>query len=224
MSEDKLAKIESRSIYNDIGTFETAQRMAKALSASDFVPDRFRGNIPNTLIAIDIALSFGNWRNPPKVLAVMQNLYVVHGKPGFEAKFVIGLVNTCGKFGAMEWEFIGEKGSTNYGAYAVVKELKTGKVLKGSTIDMEMAAKEGWLFKKDKKGNDITTKWQSMPEQMLKYRSASFWVRTHAPELLLGMHTADELEDVEEVVTAEVLGDTRDDLEVIADKLEDNEF
>ena len=211
---DKLANLESRSIYQNVDSFERAQRMAKALSASDFVPDRFKGNVANTLIAIDIASSYGALSNPPSVLAVMQNLYVVHGKPGFEAKFVIGLVNTCGKFSPMDWEFVGDRNSTRWGCKAVVKDLKSGKELVGTLIDMEMAQKEGWL---DKKGS----KWQSMPEQMLKYRAAAFWCRTYAPELLLGMYTLDELEDVSEVETAVVVEDTRDDLEVIADKLED---
>jgi hypothetical protein len=31
---------------------------------------------------------------------------------------------------------------------------------------------------------------------MLRYRSAAFWTRVYAPELSMGMHTADEVEDM----------------------------
>jgi|GEM_PF-4911837 hypothetical protein len=34
-----------------------------------------------------------------------------------------------------------------------------------------------------------------MPEQMLMYRAASWWVRAYAPELAMGMRTEDEIRD-----------------------------
>jgi hypothetical protein len=52
-----------------------------------------------------------------------------------------------------------------------------------------MAKAEGWF---DKSGS----KWKTMPEQMLRYRSASFFVRAYAPELSLGIATDDEARDV----------------------------
>ena len=39
------------------------------------------------------------------------------------------------------------------------------------------------------------SKWQTMPEQMLRYRAASFFVRAYAPELSLGLATREEVED-----------------------------
>jgi hypothetical protein len=35
-----------------------------------------------------------------------------------------------------------------------------------------------------------------MPQQMLMYRAASWFIRTYAPEISNGMHTAEEIEDV----------------------------
>lgn len=218
---DKLAK-SNQSIYTDLDTFETAQRMAKSLSASTFVPDAYRGNIPNTLIAIEVAGRYGNLSNAPSVLAVMQNLYVVHGKPAFESKFVIGLVNTCGLFSPMRWEFVGEPNSPSFGCRAVVKDLRSEETLSGPLVDLQMASDEGWLYKKNKHGEEILTKWQTMPEQMLRYRSASFWVKVYAPELLLGMHMTDELQDSEpepKEVEAEIIQASKDPLDVLADKL-----
>jgi hypothetical protein len=60
--------------FADASAFELAQRMAKALVASDLVPQQFRGEkgIANTLIALEMA-----WRTHASPLAVMQNLYIV---------------------------------------------------------------------------------------------------------------------------------------------------
>ncbi|WP_252151905.1 hypothetical protein [Acinetobacter sp. ANC 4177] len=48
-----------------------------------------------------------------------------------------------------------------------------------------MAVKEGWYQKNG-------SKWQSMPEQMLRYRAASFFGRIYAPDLLMGLRTQEE--------------------------------
>lgn len=205
------------SIYSSWEAFESAQRMAKSLAASSFVPSAFQSNIANTLVAIEVANRYGNIQNAPSVLAVMQNLYVVHGKPGFEAKFIIGLINTCGKFSPMRWKFINEGSDTRWGARAYCNDLRSGEELVGPLVDMTMAQGEGWLYKKDKNGKDLVTKWQTMPEQMLRYRSASFWVKVYAPELLLGMSMADEITDSSEYVEAEVIKGSK--IDQLADRL-----
>ena len=67
---------------------------------------------------------------------------------------------------------------------------KTGEVVKVS-VSMETAKKEGWTR---------NTKYQTMPEQMLRYRSATWLIRLHCPEVLLGMQASDEISDVEPTV------------------------
>jgi hypothetical protein len=54
---------------------------------------------------------------------------------------------------------------------------------------MEMAVNEGWYGKNG-------SKWRSMPDLMMRYRSAAFFGRIYAPELLMGLPTADEVHDV----------------------------
>jgi hypothetical protein len=41
-----------------------------------------------------------------------------------------------------------------------------------------------------------------MPEQMMRYRAATFLIRTTAPEIGMGLLTADEIRDVEPVRTS----------------------
>ena len=53
---------------------------------------------------------------------------------------------------------------------------------------MEMAVKEGWYGK-------AGSKWQTMEEVMLRYRTASFFGKLYAPELLMGMQSVEEAQD-----------------------------
>jgi hypothetical protein len=78
-------------------------------------------------------------------------------------------------------------------------------------VSIVMAKAEGWYGKNG-------SKWKTMPELMLKYRAATLYVRLYAPELTMGMHTADELEDVVGSVTLgqQVVGKTTKMLEEAA--------
>jgi hypothetical protein len=42
-----------------------------------------------------------------------------------------------------------------------------------------------------------------MPELMIRYRAAAFWGRLFIPELLVGIHTQEEVMDVEPVSVSE---------------------
>jgi len=177
--------------------FEQAQRICKALAASCVVPPMYQGSIPNCLIALDVANRIGIG-----VLAVMQKMYIVHGKPGFEATFVASAVNACGRYTPLRAK-CNDLAGDDYGFYAVATEKSTGELLIGTTIDWKMVKKEGWN-KKD------GSKWLTMPEQMFKYRAMSFWQREYDPGLTSGVGTTDEYEDTIESDPAEVLPQTLD--------------
>jgi hypothetical protein len=57
---------------------------------------------------------------------------------------------------------------------------------------MEMAVNEGWYGKNG-------SKWVTMPDLMLRYRSAAFFGRIYAPELLMGLPSAEETHDIIDV-------------------------
>jgi hypothetical protein len=163
--------------------FTTAQRMAKALASSSLMPQAYQNNIPNTLIAIELASRIGC-----SVLMVAQNLDIIHGRPSWRATFLIATVNACGRFTPLRFRWQGEEGTDTWGCRAVAKDRATGEECIGSLITIGLAKKEGWYSKNG-------SKWQTMPEQMLCYRASSFWTRIYAPELSLGMHTSDEVID-----------------------------
>lgn len=164
--------------------FELAQRKAKVYSESSLVPKEYQKNVGNVLIAQNMATRMG-----ADVLMVMQNLYLVHGRPGWSAQFLIGTFNSCGRFSAIRYRFSGKPDTEDWGCTAYCVELSTNEELVGTKVTIGIAKKEGWFSKSG-------SKWQTIPEQMLRYRAATFLIRTIAPEIGLGLHTVDELEDV----------------------------
>jgi hypothetical protein len=164
--------------------FELAQRAAKLLASSTLVPKEYQGNLPNCVIALNMASRVG--ADP---LMVMQNLVVVHGRPTWSAQFLIATVNTCGRFSALRYEFFGDAGTDDWGCRAWAIEKATGEKLVGTDVTMAIAKQEGWFGKNG-------SKWKSIPQQMLMYRAASWWTRAYAPELSMGLSTADEAADI----------------------------
>ena len=164
--------------------FELMQRIANAFSQADMVPKQYQGSIPNCMIALDMAQRIG--ANP---LQVMQNLYIVHGTPGWSAKFLIATVNTCGRYSSLRYEWKGEPNTPEFGCRAWAVENKTGERLDGIWVTWKMVNAEGWASKNG-------SKWKTMPDQMFIYRAASFWQRAYAPDLGMGLQTAEEVHDI----------------------------
>jgi hypothetical protein len=173
----------SISAFSSVNSFEAAQRMAKSLAASTLVPKDYQNNLSNCLIAIELSSRTG-----ASVLMVMQNLYIVHGRPGWGAQFLIGTANTSGRFTPLRFEWQGTKGKADWGCRAVAKDRRTGEELTGAWITWDMVKAEGWS---EKSGS----KWKTMPEQMFMYRAGTFWTRVYAPEIGLGMATREEIID-----------------------------
>ena len=169
--------------FFDLQAFELMQRVSKAFASSDLVPKQYAGNLPNCMIAMDMAQRIG--ANP---LMVMQNLYVVHGTPGWSSKFLIATVNVCGRYSSLRYEWRGKAGDAEYGCRAWAVERDTGERLDGIWVTWAMVRAEGWDAKNG-------SKWKTMPDQMFVYRAAAFWQRAYAPELGMGLQTAEEIHD-----------------------------
>lgn len=175
--------------------FEVQQRMAKMYATSTIVPKSYQDNLGNCVIAIDMAM-----RMQANPLMVMQNLYIVNGNPSFSSKFLIATINASGRFTPIRYEFRGEEGKDDYACrvYAYeISDTEHKEPLYGDWVSILMAKKEGWFSKKDRNGNE-TSKWQTMPSQMMRYRAAAFWQRVYCPEISMGLMTKEEYEDIDE--------------------------
>lgn len=164
----------------------------------------------NCLIALNMANRMGY--DP---LMIMQNLHIIEGRPAWSSQFIIAAINACGKFSPLRFEVMNhgmtdveyietywenKKKQTrqiktqieNVSCVAWAIEKATGERIESAKIDMVMAIKEGWYQKNG-------SKWQTMPDQMLRYRAAAFFGRIYAPEILMGIYSADEVRDFVDV-------------------------
>ena len=104
--------------FGSKSALELAIKAANVLAKSTLVPKEYRGNIANCIIALNMS----NRMNADPLM-VMQNLYIVHGKPGWSSQFLISTFNTSGKFSALRYEWVGDEGKDSWGcrAWAVEK-------------------------------------------------------------------------------------------------------
>ncbi len=164
--------------------WDLVARKAQALAKSSVIPSDYRDKPENVLVAMELAERTGI-----PILACMQNLFIINGRPSWSSQFLIASVNRSGRFSPLRFRFEGTEGGEDWGCRAVAVDRGDGEELVGALITMKMAKDEGWSTKSG-------SKWRTMPEQMLRYRAAAFWARVYSPELAVGLHTAEESEDI----------------------------
>lgn len=183
-TEGRQVARRNETAFSSVEGFEVAQRMATALAKSDLVPEHYKGSVPNCLLALEMSQRLQ--MNP---LMVMQNMYLVHGKPSWSSQFLVACVNGSGRFSPLRYEMAGSEGGNDRGCRAWAID-SSGERLDGPWVSIEMAKKEGWIGRKG-------SKWETMAELMLRYRAATLFARLYAPELTMGMQAVEEIEDVQ---------------------------
>lgn len=181
LSELVVASDESRKIAL---SFEQLMQWATMLAGSTIVPASYQNRPENCLIAVDMASRMG--LSP---MVVMQNLYVIQGKPSWSGQAIASLIKASPQFKNVTLNYVGEVGTNSWGAYVTAERASDGKIIKGGTVTIEIAKKEGWTAKQG-------SKWLTMPEIMLAYRAYAWFGRVYAPELLMGLQSVEEVEDV----------------------------
>lgn len=180
----------SLGIFGTSDNFKMAWQMSQALAESTVVPATFQKNPSNCLIAIEQA----NRLNMSPFM-VMQNLYVIQGKPSWSSKFLIAMINGSGKFDS-ELQYDEKKDANGKPYSCLAWTLKGGRRIEGMEVTMDMAKEEGWLAKNG-------SKWKTLPALMLRYRAASFFASLNCPELTLGLYTREEVEDNDFIPTTD---------------------
>jgi hypothetical protein len=184
MSEEKtkaVTVVHGNSMMTDTARFEHSYRVAKVFAGSQLIPKHLQGKIEDIMIALNIADRLNE-----DALTVMQSIYIVSGKAGWSASYMIARINQSGLIkGRITWDIEGSGKDLKVTAKATLSD--TGEVVT-APVSMQMAMAEGWTSNK---------KYSSMPEIMLRYRSAAMLQRMYFPEVMLGMRTAEELEDTQ---------------------------
>lgn len=159
-------------------------------ASSTLVPQAYQGKPMDCTIAVDMANRMG-----VSPMMVMQNLYVVKGKPSWSGQACTSLIMASNKFKGVKHVYTGEKNTDTWGCYLQATRVEDGKVINGPEVTVSMAKSEKWYSKKDKYGNE-TSKWQTMPELMLAYRASAFFARVHIPNALMGVTVEGEVQDI----------------------------
>ena len=172
-------------VFSDPQAFALAEQAATRLADSRLIPEHFRGKAADCLLAVAMSRQMG--LSP---LVVMQGIHMVKGKMGWGAPFLIALAKQHGIHIRWRVEPLTPdaiRGIRNLSVTAY-------STLPGDTTPVEVnittaqAVEAGWT------GND---QYKHSCELMLKYRSATWLVRQYAPDILFGLHTSDEIKDVE---------------------------
>lgn len=174
-----LTQTRQTSVYADVKLYNDAFKMAEGLAKSDLVPDNYKGKPESCLIAIDVARQIGA-RSP---IFVMQNLYVVKGKPSWSGQYCDAIVRANFKNVKVDLSGEGDDRGCQVTAYD-----ENGNFCEGTRVTIRMAKQEGWFSK-------TGSKWQTIPDLMLQYRAFAFFSRIHCPDKLLGIH--DEFENLD---------------------------
>lgn len=176
--------------FTNSESFQKIFDIGKMFASSQLVPQSYQGKPMDCTIAVDMANRMG-----VSPMMVMQNLYVVKGKPTWSGQACMSMIRGSKEFKNVRPVYTGERNTDTWGCYIQAEYRTTGEVIRGTEVTIAMAKQEGWYSKKDKYGNE-TSKWQSIPEQMLAYRAAAFFARVYIPNSLMGVYVEGEAEDI----------------------------
>lgn len=181
---EKKSALATNDVWNNKDQFNQMLRAADMVSKSSIIPQTYQGKPQDCFIAMEMA----NRMNVSPMI-VMQNMYVVKGKPSWSGQACTMLINSCGKFKDVKHIYTGTKGGEDRGCYVQAIRIEDNQEVRGVEVTMQMAKSEGWTS---------NSKWKNMPELMLAYRASAFFARVYCPEALMGVQTAEEILDASE--------------------------
>lgn len=153
--------------------WELAHRKAVAMAACPFLCAPYKGNPAACAMAIELAASL---RTDPYQVAA--HLKMGDSGPYWAAPFVIAQCNRSGKYASSI--YYKESGHGDDREVRACVKTHEGTEIVGPPVSLKMMRS---LALKDDEGSLF----RSNPELALNYRSASYLVRTNAPEVLIAL-------------------------------------
>lgn len=167
-----------------------AMRFAQLLADSTLVPKDYRDQPGNVLVAITMGAEVGL-----APMQAIQNIAVINGRPSLWGDAMLGVCRNH-----REWGGIEETVDDSIATCKVTRlERIGGRVVPRETtrsFTMEEAKRAG-LTNKD-------GPWKQYPRRMLQMRARAFALRDAFTDVLKGLHSADEMSDMIEVVSRDV--------------------
>ena len=163
-----------------------AQEMAQIFNDSGFVPAKLIKQavhpVPAIVVCFEIAALLG-----VHPLAVMNEVYFVHGVPSFSTKFKVALLKRSGAIkGRMKFDDETDERGTVVAVTARCVDAEDDEVYT-YRVSMKQASVAGWTSNK---------KYQEIPGVMLGYRAASFLMRRHFPDVILSWGMGADTEEI----------------------------
>ena len=175
-TDESLAPVDAAS--GEAQLMEFRWRAANAYSQSRMVPAHFFNNPQDCYVVVELASQLG-----VPALTALQNIFMISGRPGFKAQFAVALANKSKVFAGPIRHKVergdGKPESLVVTAYAPTHDGDTVEV----AVSMAQAMKEGWTK---------NSKYKSIPEQMLRWRSSAWLINLYCPEVLLGLQVHDD--------------------------------
>jgi hypothetical protein len=169
---------------------DKVMRLAEVMASGRATcPKHLQGNVGDCAAVIGQAMRWGMDHN-----AVAQKTHLVNGVLGYEAQLIIAVLNSSRALATrldFEWfgSWAGVNGKTDKSHERGVRVWATmAGETKPRLIEVTMA-----------QVGDVrnSPNWAADPRQQLAYLAAKRWGRLHAPDVILGVYTPDELDDIQ---------------------------
>ncbi len=218
-------------IFFDDKLFAKLNQLAEIMSSGACtVPAHLRGNKGDCFAILTQAVQ---WKMNP--FAVAQKTHIINGILGYEAQLVNSVINSMAPTkDRLHYEWFGDWNKV-IGKFKW-EEGKTGKLYQKPAWAPEDEKGLGVKVWATLKGEDKprvlelllsqatvrnSTLWASDPKQQLAYLAAKRWARLYCPDVIMGVYTPDELEEIEVVknITPTTATNTGSKIEKLADFL-----
>jgi hypothetical protein len=180
-AEQTIVQAAGKALGSDpaFAKYELAKRVSHTLSASNLVPDAYRGRPNDIFVAINMGSELGM-----EPFQAIQSIAVIEGKPCLYGDGLIGVVRASPKCLWIK-ETISEDGKT-----ATCETHRKG--------DPESISATYSMTDAMQAGIDSKFNWKKHPKRMLQMRARSYCLRDAYPDLLKGLGVVEERQDHED--------------------------
>lgn len=190
--QDHSRSVTTQSMVFDPDTVSSMQRMAEIMSSARVTIPKHLAGSPGDCLAV--VMQAAQWRMNP--FAVAQKTHLVNGQLGYEAQLVNAVLSSSSLLASRlnyewegEWKNVNGKSDKDSSRAVVVSAILRGetqpRILR---LDMSQVG-----------GARNSPLWETDPRQQLAYLAIKRWARLHAPDVMLGVYTVDELRDAIDV-------------------------
>jgi hypothetical protein len=198
--EEKPAKQAVRVVVDaipilDTARFEHMQRIAVAMARMSVVPETLRmegkkgdkRTLPHDTVVANCFMVVNQavrWNMDP--FAVAQSVSVVHGKLCYEGKLIAAVIDE--KLGIrLRYEWAGKGEQMSIKVIGRYPDESQDRIIEGCVADWKTLG-DGSPWK------------PTQYSKMLAYRGSREWARLHAPSIMLGVYSDDEMSDLNDNV------------------------